>query len=79
MKKNNTVSTTSVSSFFTDSPFSKQQNENFSYDSNEMLSTNEEEEEELIVLQVGRGSRFDDPDRLREILVLTDDVELGEI
>jgi hypothetical protein len=37
------------------------------------------DEEEIIVMDVGECGRYDDPDRLQQILVMTHDSELGEI
>ena len=59
------------------SPFSRRPHDTFPFDNNDLFSTNEEEE--IIVVDVGESGRFDDPDRLRQILVMTHDSELGEI
>ena len=42
-----------------------------------MFSTSEEEE--IIVVDVEGCGRYDDPDRLRQILVMNHESELGEI
>ena len=59
------------------SPFSRHPHETFPFDSE--ISSTHEEEDEIIVVNVERGSRYDDPDRLRAILVMNHDSELGEI
>ena len=59
------------------SPFSRHTHETFPFDAD--ISSTHEEDEEIIVVKVGRGSRYDDPDRLGAILVMNHDSELGEI
>ena len=77
MKQNNTISTVSSSSLPSTSPFSRHPHDTFPFDNNDVYSTNEEDD--IIVMDVEGCGRYDDPDRLRQILVMNHESELGEI
>lgn len=73
LKQNNTPSTAGSSVHSGRHP-----HETFPFDTTDMFNTTEDDED-IIVVSLGGTGRHCDPDRLREILVMNHETELGEI
>jgi hypothetical protein len=75
--KHNITTTTASSSYLSDKRFNSDSYDAYQFYPSDWLSTNDDDE--VIVLQVcDDGSNYD-PDRLKEVLVMNHESELGEI